>query len=296
MRNAETVLGVIRERGRRRLPWENVSRQRYHRDLFLHAYGRLYRNEGALTPGATTDTVDGMAREQIDAIIDALRQARDRWTPVRRTDIPKTSGKLRPVGLPTWSDTLRQAGVRLRLEASYEPQLSPHAHGFRPGRGCHTALGAITQAWRGVQGCIEGDISHGFDSLDHAVMRSILRERIHDTRFFRWLSNLLQAGYLEDWRVHATLSGTPQGGVVSPILSHMYLDRLDQCVEQVLLSAHTRGDRRRPYPPYRARLNAARNTRIAGDLAAAKTLRQEAQQMPWRDPHDPKFRRLWYVR
>lgn len=296
MRNAETVLGVIRERGRRRLPLENVYRQLYNRDLFLHAYGRLYRNDGALTPGATTDTVDGMSLEKIDAIIDALRQERYRWTPVRRTYIPKKSGKLRPLGLPTWSDTLLQEGVRLMLEAYYEPQFSPHSHGFRPGRGCHTALGAITKSWRGVKWCIEGDISQCFDSLDHEVMRSILRERIHDNRFFRLLSNLLKAGYLEDWRFHATLSGTPQGGVVSPILSNIDLDRLDQFVEQVLLSAHNRGDRRRPYPPYMALLNAARNQRIAGDLAEAKTLRKEAQQMPSRDPNDPKFRRLWYVR
>jgi retron-type reverse transcriptase len=129
MRNAETVLGVIRERGRRRLPLENLYRQLYNRDLFLHAYGRLYRNDGALTPGATMETVDGMSLEKIDAIIDALRHERYRWTPVRRTYIPKKSRKLRPLGLPTWSDKPLQEGVRLILEAYYEPQFNPHSHG-----------------------------------------------------------------------------------------------------------------------------------------------------------------------
>jgi group II intron reverse transcriptase/maturase len=296
MRTAETVLGVIRERGRRRLPLENLYRQLYNRDLFLHAYGRLYRNEGALTPGATPETVDGMSLDKIDAIIDALRQEGYRWTPVRRTYIPKKSGKLRPLGLPTWSDKLRQEGIRLLLEAYYEPQFSPHSHGFRPGRGCHTALGEITKSWRGVKWFIEGDISQCFDSLDHEVMLSILRERIHDNRFLRLLSNLLKAGYLEGWRFNATLSGAPQGGVVSPLLSNIYLDRLDQFVEQVLLPAHNRGDRRRPYPPYMALLKAARNKRIAGALEEAKRLRRQAQQMPSRDPNDPEFRRLWYVR
>jgi group II intron reverse transcriptase/maturase len=296
MRNAETVLGVIRERGRRRLPLENLYRQLYNRDLFLHAYGRLYRNDGALTPGATMETVDGMSLEKIDAIIDALRHERYRWTPVRRTYIPKKSGKLRPLGLPTWSDKLLQEGVRLMLEAYYEPQFSPHSHGFRPGRGCHTALGEITKSWRGVKWFIEGDISQCFDSLDHEVMLSILRESIHDNRFLRLISNLLKAGYLEDWRFNATMSGAPQGRVVSPILSNIYLDRLDQFVEQVLLPAHNRGARRKPYPPYMARLNAARNKRIAGDLEEAKALRKQAQQMPSRDPNDPEFRRLWYVR
>jgi group II intron reverse transcriptase/maturase len=296
MRTAETVLGVIRERGRRRLPLENLSRQLYHRDLFLHAYRRLYRNDGARTPGATRETVDGMSRQKIDAIIDALRHKRYRWIPVRRTYIPKKSGKLRPVGLPTWSDKRLQEGVRLILEADDEPQLNPHSHGLRPGRGCHTALGEITKSWRGVKWVMEGEIAQGFDSLDHEVMLSILRESIYDNRFLRLIANLLKAGYLEDWRFNATLSGAPQGGVVSPILRNLYLDRLDQFVEKVLRPAYNRGARRKPYPPYMALVNAARNKRIAGALAEAKTRRRQAQQMPSRAPRDPAFRRLWDVR
>ena len=132
MRNAETVLGVISERGRRRLPLEDIYRQLFNRDLFLRAYGRIYRNDGAMTPGATPETVDAMSLEKIDAIIDALRQERYRWTPVRRTYIPKKSGKLRPLGIPTWSDKLLQEVVRSLLNAYYEPQFSPHSHGFRP--------------------------------------------------------------------------------------------------------------------------------------------------------------------
>lgn len=127
-------------------------------------------------------------------------------------------------------------------------------------------------------------------------MLSILRERIRDNRFLRLLSNLLQAGYVEDWRYNATLSGAPQGGVVSPLLSNIYLDRLDQFVETALLPAYNRGDRRRPYPPYMALLKAARSKRMAGALEEAKRLRKQAQQMPSRDPNDPEFRRLWYVR
>jgi group II intron reverse transcriptase/maturase len=296
MRTADTVLGVIHERGSRRLPLENLSRQLSNRDLFLQAYGRLYRNAGALTPGASTETVDGMSLATIDARIETLRQERYRWTPVRRTYIPKKSGTLRPLGLPTWSDKRRQEGLRLVLEAYYEPQFSPHSHGFRPGRGCHPALGEITTSWRGVQWFIDGDISQGFDSLTQEVMRSILRERIHDNRFLRLLSNLLQAGDGEDWRYHVTLSGAPPGGVVSPLLSNSYLDRLDQCVETVLFPAYNRGDRRKPSPPYTALMKAARNTWRAGVLAEAKRLRKPAQQLPSRDPNDPEFRRLWDVR
>jgi retron-type reverse transcriptase len=164
MRNADTILGVSRERGRRRLPLENIYRQLYNRHLYLQAYGRLYRNAGAMPPGATTETVDAMALTKIDAIIDALRHERYRWTPVRRVYIAKKhSTKKRPLGLPTWSDKVLQEVIRLILEAYYEPQFSPHSHGFRPGRGCHTALGEITNRWKGVKWFIEGDISQCFD-------------------------------------------------------------------------------------------------------------------------------------
>src|SRR5215813_12565464 len=104
----------------------------------------------------------------------------------------------------------------------------------------------------------------------------------------------LKAGYREQGTLHPTTEGAPQGGVVSPILSNLYLDRLDQFVETVLLPAYNRGARRTPYPPYMALVNAARNKRIAGGLEAARTLRRQAQQMPSRDPNDPAFRRLWY--
>jgi group II intron reverse transcriptase/maturase len=296
MRSAETVLGVIRERGRRRRPLEDIYRQLYNPDLYLCAYGRLYRNDGALTPGVTAETVDAMSLEKIDRIITALRIERYRWTPVRRTFIPKKSGKLRPLGLHAWSDKVLQDVIRAILEAYYEPQFSAHAHGFRPGRGCHTALREITQHWKGVKWFIEGDISQCFDSLDHAVMLAILQEQLHDQRFLRLLAQLLKAGYLQDWRFHATLSGVPQGGVVSPVLSNIYLDRFDQFLGTVLLPACNRGPRRRPYPPYMALLNAARKQRLAGEREAATRLRRQAQHLPARDPNDPHFRQLWYVR
>src|SRR6516164_8717491 len=216
MRNADTVLGVIRERGRRRLPLEDIYRQLYNRDLYLRAYGRIYRNDGAMTPGSTPETVDAMSLGKIDTIIGSLRQEAYRWTPARRTYIPKKSGKLRPLGIPTWSDKLLQEVIRSLLEAYYEPQFSGRSHGFRPGRGCHTALEEIQRQWRGTVWFIEGDITDCFGSLDHSIMRSMLAEKIHDGRFLRLIDGLLQAGYLEDWRYHETLSGAPQGGILTP--------------------------------------------------------------------------------
>src|SRR5262245_8469230 len=198
MRNADTVLGIIRERGSRGLPLERVYRLLFNRELFLTAYGRIAKNAGAMTPGATDETADGMSLAKIDAIVEALRLERYRWTPARRVYIPNATGKQRPLGLPTWSDKLVQEVVRLILDAYYEPQFSAHSHGFRPQRGCHTALKEVYINWQGTTWFIEGDISQCFDSLDHEVLLATLAEKIHDGRFLRLIGELLKAGYLED--------------------------------------------------------------------------------------------------
>ncbi len=296
MRNAEAILSIIRKRGQRGLPLEGVYRLLYQRDLYLRAYGKLYRNQGAMTQGVTEETVDGMSLAKIDAIIEKLRYERYRWTPVRRTYIPKKNGKLRPLGMPSWSDKLLQEVIRSILEAYYEPQFSDRSHGFRPGRGCHTALQEIRRVGKATKWFIEGDISGCFDNIDHDVLLGILGERVHDQRFLRLMRNLLSAGYLEDWTFNATYSGVPQGGVVSPILSNLVLDRLDRFVERELIPRHTQGGRRKTYPPYVLQTVRAARARKKGDLETARKHAQTAQQLPSRDPNDPGFRRLWYVR
>lgn len=221
MQNAETVLGVLRERGRRGLPLDELYRQLFNPHLYLLAYGRLYSNQGAMTPGADGDSVDGMSLDKIMRVIDALRHERYRFQPVKRVYIPKKNGKMRPLGLPAWSDKLVGEVMRLLLEAYYEPRFSDRSHGFRLRRGCHTALSEV-ETWTGTTWFIEGDISDCFGSLDHEVMISTLAEHIRDGRFLRLLRNMLRAGYLEDWTWNATLSGAPQGGVVhqsSPVFS-----------------------------------------------------------------------------
>ena len=213
MQSADTVLGVLRERGRRGLPLDELYRQLYNPQLYLLAYGRIYSNKGAMTPGVSTETVGGMSLGKIERIIDALRHERYRFAPVRRVWIPKKNGKLRPLGLPTWTDKLVGEVVRLLLEAYYEPRFSDRSHGYRPRRGCHTALRELAETWTGTTWFIEGDISDCFGSLDHQIMIDTLAETIHDNRFLRLLANMLQAGYLEDWLWNAALSGCPQGGL-----------------------------------------------------------------------------------
>lgn len=296
MRDAETVLNIIQERGRRGLPLEDVYRLLYNPTLYLRAYARLYANDGAMTAGSNGETVDGMNLEKIKQLIDDLRHERYRWTPVRRVHIPKKSGKLRPLGIPSWTDKLLQEAIRQILEAYYEPQFSSCSHGFRPQRGCHTALSEVKNTWTGTKWLVEGDIAQCFDRLDHQVMLAILREKIHDNRFLRLIRNLLQAGYLEEWRYHETLSGSPQGGVVSPILSNIYLDKLDKYVEQVLIPAYTKGKVRKTNPDYDVLQTRQYRERKKGKKQQAKTLLKQMQQLPRRDPYDPDYRRLRYVR
>jgi group II intron reverse transcriptase/maturase len=297
MQSAEVVLGVLHERGRRGLPCDELYRQLFNPQLYLLAYGRIYSNQGAMTPGPTQETADGMTMEKIDRIIDAMRNERYRFSPVRRTYIPKKKGgNLRPLGLPSWSDKLVGEVVRLLLEAYYEPQFSDGSHGFRPGRGCHTALREVAYSWTGTTWFIEGDISDCFGSLDHEIMVKILSEKIHDGRFLRLIRNMLTAGYLEDWQWNATLSGAPQGGVVSPILSNIYLHKLDEYVETVLIPQYTQGKRRKSNPIYIKVQSALAYARKRGNRAKARALQKQLRRLPVGDPYDPGYRRLRYSR
>jgi group II intron reverse transcriptase/maturase len=296
MQRAETVLGILRERGRRGLPLDQLYRQMFNPQLYLLAYGRIYANQGAMTPGATQETVDGMSLRRIGRIIDAMRHERYRFAPVRRVHIPKKNGKTRPLGLPTWSDKLVGEVVRLLLEAYYEPTFSDRSHGFRPGRGCHTALREVANTWTGTTWFIEGDIADCFGSFDHQVLLRILGEQIHDNRFLRLLRTMLQAGYLEDWTWAATLSGVPQGGVASPVLSNVYLHKLDVFVETVLIPQYTRGRLRAQNPEYRAVEREIVKARRQGDRAEVRSLYRRLHRLPSQDPRDPGYRRLRYCR
>ena len=297
MQIAEALLRIIHERGERGLPLERLYRHLFNPELYLRAYGKIYRNDGAMTPGANAETVDGMSLRKIQAIIEALRYERYRWTPVRRIYIDKkNSSKKRPLGLPSWSDKLLQEVIRSLLEAYYEPQFSDRSHGFRPGRGCHTALQEIYYQWPGTVWFIEGDITDCFGSLDHSILLSTLAEKIYDGRFLRLIEGLLQAGYLEDWRYHETLSGAPQGGILSPLFSNIYLNRLDSYVEKNLLPAYNRGDRRRPYRPYMRLHKAVWKLEKKGQWEGTVQMRQQLQRLPSRDPNDPDFQRLRYIR
>jgi group II intron reverse transcriptase/maturase len=296
MRTADTILNIIQDRGKRQLPLDDVYRQLYNPDMYLRAYAKLYKNDGALTPGTTGETVDGMSLDKIDRVIEAIRHERWKWPPVRRTYVEKPKGGKRPLGMPDWSPKVVQEIVRSILEAYYEPQFSDHSHGFRPHRGCHTALTEIQKQWTGTKWFIEEDIKGCYDNIDHTILMHILRENIRDNRFLRLIEGTLKAGYCEEWTYHPTFSGSPQGGIVSPILSNIYMDRFDRYVEDILIPAYTRGKRRRPHPAYHRLNTRIQQNKRRGHPERNKPLRREMQQYPALDPYDPGYRRLRYLR
>lgn len=202
-------------------------------DIYYVAYQHLYSNKGAGTKGVTDDTADGFSEIYIKNIIEALKNEMYQPKPVRRTYIKKSNGKMRPLGLPVFTDKLIQEAIRMILEAIYEPIFSDYSHGFRPARSCHTALAQIKKEFTGARWFIEGDIKGCFDNINHAVLVEIINQKIKDARFLKLIRLFLKAGYMEDWKYHETYSGCPQGGIISPILANIYLNELDRHVMKI---------------------------------------------------------------
>jgi group II intron reverse transcriptase/maturase len=296
MRKTNIVIGIHQDRGSKGLPLERVYRHLFNPELFLTAYGKIYRNAGAMTKGSTDETVDGMSLLKIHQIIGLLKLERYRWTPVRRTEIPKEKGGTRPLGIPTWGDKLVQEALRSLIEPYYELRFSNRSHGFRPKRSCHSALREVQRTWKGTVWFIEGDVTKCFDSFDHEVMLSIIRRDIHDGRVITLIDGLLRAGYMEDWRYHETLAGTPQGGIISPLLSNIYLTELDRFVEDTLIPEYTVGKHKQLNEEYRLLDVDIGRERRHGNFDEVKRLKRERRKLPSGDPCDPNYRRLRYIR
>lgn len=229
-------------------------------DIYYVAFQNLYANNGAGTRGVDDDTADGFSEDKVNQIIEALKNGTYEPKPVRRTYIKKKNGKMRPLGLPTFTDKLVQDVIRMVLQAIYEPVFSDYSHGFRPSRSCHTALTQIKHEFVGAKWFVEGDIKGCFDNIDHSVLITIISRKIKDARFINLIRLFLKAGYMEDWKYHGTYSGCPQGGILSPILANIYLNELDKFVENLKKSF----DSNTPYtltPEYKALQQKRANTK-----------------------------------
>lgn len=296
MQKSHHILNAIRKLGEKRLPLTRVYRCLYSEDLFLRAYAKIYKNQGAMTPGTANETADGMSIEVIRDIIAQLRYEQFTFRPARRSYADKKNGGKRPLGMPDFPEKLMQEVLRMVLEAYYEPRFRDSSHGFRPEKGCHTALTYLHHKFRASKWFIEGDIRGCFDNIDHEVLLQILARDIQDGRLLNLIHKGLKAGIVEDWTYKPSYSGTPQGGIVSPILANIYLNELDSYIEDVLMPHYTRGDRRQRDPEYRKIAYRLDRARKRGDRVAAAHLEQKMRQMPSKITDDAAFRRLNYVR
>jgi len=201
-------------------------------DLYFEAYKHLYANSGAATKGVNDDTADGFSEAKIAKIINSLKNETYQPSAVRRTYIAKTSNpnKKRPLGIPTFTDKLVQEVLRMVLESVYEPIFLNCSHGFRPNKSCHTALKDLKHDFAGSKWFIEGDIKGCFDNISHSVLIGFLNQKVKDARVIKLIYKFLKAGYVDNWQHHSTYSGTPQGGIISPLLANIYLHELDKFV------------------------------------------------------------------
>ena len=242
MQNAEVVLTMLSQLSNQNsaFVFDRLYRNLFNPDFYLLAYCNIYAKEGNMTEGIDGKTIDGFNTKKVEEIISLLRQERYYPKPVRRAYIPKKNGKLRPLGIPTFWDKLVQEVLRLLLQAVYEPIFKDTSHGFRPQRSCHTALVQLKTKGKGTNWVIEGDITGFFDNINHSRLLQILSRKISDGRFLNLIDRFLKAGYMEFKQVHNSLTGTPQGGIVSPILANIYLHELDTFMEQHENHAHRR--------------------------------------------------------
>ena len=307
MRSPERVLNSLNEHSKdSSYKFERLYRILFNEELFYVAYQKIASNGGSTTKGSDGRSIDEMSLARIETLIASLKDESYQPHPSRRVHIPKKNGKTRPLGIPAFEDKLVQEVVRMILEAIYEGHFETTSPGFRPKRSCHTALLHIQKTFSGAKWFIEGDIKGFFDNIDHDVLVGILRERISDDRFIRLIRKFLKAGYVEDWTFHNTYSGMPQGGIVSPILANIYLDKLDKYVKEYIRHFDM-GTKRRPGKESNDLANERKRTvrklkkvkdgtEKAALVARLKAIEQERAAFPSGDEMDGSYRRLKYIR
>lgn len=252
MRNPDLVLESLERHSKdESYKYEKLYRNLYNTDFFLKAYAKIYAKEGNMTKGTDNKTIDGFSMQGVERLIEKLKDESYRPNPSRRTYILKKDGKRkRPLGIPSFSDKLVQEVIRSILEAIYEDIFSDNSHGFRRNRSCHTALIQVKHNFTGVKWWVEGDIKGFFDNINPETLITLLRKRIKDDKFLRLIWKFLKAGYLEDFKFNKTYSGTPQGGIISPILANIYLHELDKCMEKYM-EKFNKGNKRKTNRTYK---------------------------------------------
>ena len=285
--------------------WKNLISVEW----LAQGWGAIRRNKGSRTAG-----VDKMTDEQIDLelirkLSDKLKNGTYRPKPVRRVLIPKANGKTRPLGIPTLEDRIVQQALKMLLEPVFEADFLRCSHGFRQGLSCHTALRNVAAHYSNSSWIIEGDIKGCFDNIPHGKLIEQIGRRVADEKILQLCWLFLKAGYLEDWSYHRTYSGTPQGGIISPLFANIHLHQLDEFLEKELsaniLQTKKESNARRA-PEYRKVDNKITSLRAKlkaeGELDR-QSLMQEIQKLEKQRKEMPCFSKdkrhpgkMWYTR
>ena len=277
--------------------FKRLYRNFYNPNFYIMAYAKLAPNGGNLTKGTMEQTIDGFGNKRIEKLIELMKSEQYIPAPARRVYIPKSNGKKRPLGIPSFEDKLIQEIVRLILEAIFEENFSEHSHGFRANKSCHTALTEIKCCFTGCKWFVEGDIKSFFDNINHHILIKLLKKKIEDDKFIRLIWKFLKAGYMEDWQFHKTYSGTPQGGIISPILSNIYLNELDVFMDK-LKTNFDKGKARKKKAYWKNKLKLLKNDENKRNqiISKLKDLEKDALITPYSNPLDDNYKRIYYTR
>jgi len=311
MRNPKVVLDNLSNQSKKEKNYvfEKLYRNLYNEEFYLLAYSHIYHKQGNMSPGIDGETIDGISLKKIRNTIEKIKNQSYQPNPAKRIYIPKKNpNEKRPLGIPSFVDKLVQEVIRLILEAIYEPNFSDRSHGFRPNKSCHTALLQAKKVFNGAKWWIEGDIKGFFDNIEHHRLIKLLRKRIKDEKFINLIWKFLRAGYLEDWKFFKTYSGTPQGGIVSPILANIYLHEFDLFMEEYKINFDKGNGRaeNKKYSAYTSKISnierrLKRNFKLTEEvreelIREKKKLLKERSQLEAKEQMDPNYRRIQYIR
>ena len=257
--------------------------------LYEIAYRKLKSNPGNMQ-GIDEVTLDGISKEVFQEIIKAMKDESFQFKR-RRTHIPKSNGKTRPLTIAPARDKIVQEVMRMILEAIFEPTFSDNSHGFRPNRSCQTALRQVKTQFNGASFFIAGDISKCLDSFDHSHLMEQIKRRINDERFIRLIWKTLKAGYLFN-RTKLSIIGSPQGSIIRPLLSNIYLNELDNFIAELKVE-FDKGVRAKVSSEYK-HLDYLRQRALKNKDQREAFLLLKAMQK--RKAFDHNYRRLYYVR
>ncbi|MDV3201739.1 MAG: reverse transcriptase domain-containing protein [Candidatus Phytoplasma australasiaticum] len=198
------------------------------------AFNRIARNQGAGTFGIDYETIDKKDLAWLTKLNNDYREGKDQPQPARRVFIPKPNGQERPLGIPTINDRVQQQKLYQLLNPFYELKFSEWSFGFRPGKSCHDAIKRVKQRFQGIKWLIKIDIKGYFDTIDHHILMKMLEKDIHKNKTLQTIKQWLKAGIMDNYQFQQTFSGSPQGGIISPLLANIYLNQIDIKINELI--------------------------------------------------------------